>query len=307
MKTLWEKDKATKWRIKFKATSRPLRIESLENEQVVSRCINLAEDRWLNSGDYLFITLRKSGETHFVTIKWIVGSKGWGRFTQVTNAYYYSQGVIRDKQLIYDKGPELLMSEGMIGEGVGLGDFIKRSKADFRKRIGTIDEDWWNTFNDITLVRERRNDFNSRVGVLIADELFRQSDLKVYKNYQDENSIPLTPQEQEAVSEIPSSATVIYGFEGYKNSLALKLSDEIVDDNIWGQIVYVTLTHPQYWPLPPQYTQQSAQSNDKDFIITSTNDYIPLDGYFIDVGNSPHSFYAKAKVDASLNFIEIND
>ncbi len=211
-----------------------------------------------------------------------------------------------DGQLVYDKGPNLLMSEVTIGDGIGLGDLIKRARPDFRKQLGTVGEDWWSAFDYITLVRERRYDPTSRVGVLVDDDLAQRADLEIYKTSVDNVSTPFTLQEQEFTFDVPSSATVVYGFEGYKNSFGLKLSEEVVDDNIWGQIVHVTMTHPQYWPLPPKYAQPQPPA-DKDFIITSSTDYIPLDGYFIDIGESPHTFYAKAKLTDALDAIEIND
>ncbi len=68
---------------------------------------------------------------------------------------------------------------------------------------------------------------------------------------------------------------------------------------MWGQVVYVRLANPKAWKLPPEPRS--------DFIITSSNDYIPLDGYVLDIGNSPHSFYAKAHLDDSLDEMLVSD
>lgn len=298
LRPLWEGDRAVKWVINFKVNSQPLRFETVEGDRTVSRCVNLSEERWLNPKDTLLFTLERGGKTEFVTLRWEVGSKFWWRFKKLTNSYYYGRGTVSGGRLVYTKGPDVLLSEAVLEEGFGLADLVKRGKPEFGRESGTIDEDWWSIFNGITLVREVRSDRGSRLGVLVADELFDQPNLKVYKNYTGEQTRPFSALSGEVMAEVGSSTGIAYGL-GHRNAFGLALSEEVVEDGIWGQIVTVDLKHPQGWALPPSPT--------KDFIITTANDYIPLDGYFIDVGESAHSFYAKARLDEGLNVLNIND
>jgi hypothetical protein len=297
LRPIWEGDRATRWKVSFNSTSRPLRFISFENNQLVSRCVNIPEQRWLDGNETLFLTLQKQDGLHFVAIKWTVKSS-WSPFNKTKNAYYYSQGIFDDNGVMNEKFHDLLMSEVMLDEGIGLTDLITRGKSDFRKQVGTIDGEWWDVFDGLTLVRERRGDRDSRVGALIAEDLLQRPDLKIYKSSADGNKLVLAAQDTRLSVEIASTTIMSYGL-GYKNTLTLRLSDEVVNDEIWGETMIVTLVRPQSWPLPPAPT--------KDFIITTSNDYIPLDGYFVDIGDSPHSFYAKAKLNDALDTLIIND
>jgi hypothetical protein len=296
LKPLWEKKGA--WSLKYKATNRPLRFEREEGGRFVSRCVNLGEDQWLSPGDSIFIALQHGAERQFVTIRWQAGTKYSWPFTRPVNSYYYSRGTLRGAELVYDKERDLLLSELMLKEGVALSDLMKRGKEEFRKQAGSINEEWWSIFKGLTLVREVKGDDDSRVGLIMADELFQQPGLTIYKNYRGEGSPALSPRTQEVSAEIDAATVVAYGL-GSRDLLKLRLTDDVFEDPIWGQVVRVGLDSPQSWPLPPTPTS--------DFIITTANDYIPLDGYFINIGNSAHSFYAKAKLNDALDTLTVND
>ncbi len=296
LKPVWEGDKAAEWMLTYKVNSRPLRLRSVEN---VSQCVNVTPERWLNPGDTIFLTLERGGATHFISIKWSAASKYWGPFARMVNAYYFGQGVIRNGVPAYEKGPDLLMSERVLIDGLSLADLVKRSRREFRAQIGIIDQEWWNAFSGVVLVRESRGDRNSRVGILIADEVAQLPELKIYRNYGNGSSPPLVADSVEKTIKIPTTTDVAYGFRGSRKSFELVLTDEVVRDQIWREIVHVNFEHPLPWELPPTPTT--------DFIITSNNDYIPLDGYFLEIGNSSHSFYAKARLNQSLDELSIND
>lgn len=296
LKPLW--DKPDTWSLKYRAMSRPLRLEWEEGGRPVSRCINLGDDQWLSPGDSLFIALQRGSERQFVSIRWQAGTKYLWPFTRPTNSYYYSRGIIRGGELVYEKERDLLLSELMLKEGVALADLIKRGKEEFRKQVTSIDEEWWSVLKGLTLVREVKGNDDSRVGFLVNDELFQQPGLSIYKNYLGESSLTLSPRRLEDSIEIDAATVIAYGL-GSRNLLKLRLTREVFEDPIWGQVVRVGLDSPQSWPLPPVPTS--------DFIITTANDYIPLDGYFIDIGSSVHSFYAKAKLNNALDTLIVND
>lgn len=298
IKPLWEGGKANKWRIVANAFSKPLRLETVENGASATVCVNLAEERWLDAGDKILITLETGGEKQFVEIEWTAGTKYFWPVRQFKNAYYFSQGTVVDGQLSYSKSNHVLLSEARIQDGYGLENLVKNAKREVLASLGTIDKEWWNVFTAITLVRERRGDIRSRIGIMIEDDLIKRTDLQVQKNYQGADATVFKAPDGEFSAEISATTKIHYGL-GFNNALELELSTEAVEDEIWGNVVYVSLAHPPLWPLPPTPTE--------DFIITSTDDYIPLDGYFIDVGKSSHAFYAKAKLTPDLNEISVND
>lgn len=298
LRPVWNKDRAAEWSLTYKINDRPLRVRTSEGSQTVSRCVNLPDERWLSPGDTLFFTIERNGVTEFISVKWDSGSKYVWPFTRPTNAYSFGQGFIRSGVLDYQKGPNLLMSERVLIDGITVSDLLRQAKKEFRDQVGTLDQQWWDFLSHVMLVRERRGDSTSPVGVLLENELFLHPGLNIYKNY-GPSSLSFTPHDGEASLRVPTSATVVYGLQDTQNSFELHLADEVVKDDIWGQIVHVNFTHPKAWSLPP-----SPKSN---FIITSSSDYIPLDGYLLDIGDSPHSFYAKAKLSDSLDELLIND
>lgn len=299
LKPNWVSDKAADWTLSYKIDNRPLRLKSIENGKSISRCVNIPPDQWLNQGDTIFFTLERGGETRFVSIKWSAASKYPWPFTRTTNAYDFGEGIIRGGVLDYKKGPDLLMSERVLIDGLPMVDLVKRSRKEFRSQIGILDQEWWDIFSGVVFVRELRGDTGSRIGILIAEETLRRTDLKVYRNYSDGSSQPLAIHNGVGQETIPTTSILAYGFPGSRKSFELALTNEVVKDAVWNEIVHVSFERPTLWTLPPSPT--------KDFIITSSNDYIPLDGYFLDIGNSSHAFYAKARLNDSLDELNVND
>jgi hypothetical protein len=299
LRPAWSGEKAAEWILTYKMNSRPLRLATKEGGASVSRCVNVPDERWLNDGDTIFFTHQRGGEIKFVSIQWTVGTKSWLGFTQKTNAYYYGEGTIRNGVSVYEKGP-MLMSERILFDGLPLDSLVRHAKKDFRTQVGTIDQDWWLIFENIALVREERGNLNSRVGLLIADDLFRPPAINLTKRLKDGNTQNLAHNPDQATTiRIPTTTVIAYGFRGWQNFFELNLPEEVFPDEVWGQIMRVNFVRPQVWRLPPE--------PNKDFIITSTNDYIPLDGYVLDIGNSPHSFYAKARLGENFDDLYVND
>lgn len=305
LKPVWDEDKATEWSFTYKVGQRPLRLRSVENNKIVDKCVNISDEQWLVPGDMILLLLERGGVRRFITIKWTAASKYPQPFTRKTNAYHFGQGIIRGDVLEYEKGPELLMSERVLSDGIILSDLVRRARKDFHAQVGIIGQEWWDVLGGITLVREMRADAESRVGILLNGETGRKPGLRIIKNYRGNASQTLTPRITEETVRIPSTTVITYGLRGTRDYLEFKLTEEgkrhseIVRDDVWGQIVHVNLGHPKAWALPPAPTA--------DFIVTSRNDYIPLDGYFLDIGNSPHSFFAKARLNDSLDELIIND
>jgi len=300
LKPIWAAEKAQEWNLSYQLRNLPLRVSQSENA-VASRCINIPEERWLKPGDTIFITRVSKGQTFFTSFQWTSGSKYRWFFERTINSYFYGTGTIApDGSLQYTKGPGTLMSEVVLSDGAVLANLVRRARKEFRDDISSIEQDWWGIFSSLILIRENRDDRNSRIGLIISDSLFQDPSRKIYINYSGLSSQPLTASgHQPANITVPTGARVSYGLRGRENSFEFELPGEVTADATWGQIVRVSFVQPKVWPLPPQPNQ--------DFIITSTNEYIPLDGYLLDAGNPKHSFYAKAQLNAALDELSVND
>lgn len=302
LKPIWIGDQAREWNLTYQLKNLPLRISATENGEPV-KCINIPLDRWLNSGDTIFITRVIGGQTRFTSFRWTSAIKyqGWGPLQRTANSYYYGEGTIgADGLAQYTKGPDVLMSEVILSDGAVLAHLVRRAKQKFRGEIGSIDQEWWSVFSGLMLIRENRDDRNSRLGLIVAEKLFQDPAVQIYLNYSGFGSQPIALANDIAkIVTVPTGAKVSYGLRGRENSFELKLPGEVASDKIWGQIVEVSLAQPKVWPVPPKPTDE--------FIITTTNEYIPLDGFLIETGNPHHAFYAKGQLNEALDELTIND
>jgi hypothetical protein len=288
LKPIWNPatSRADSWSVKYNAHTFPLRF----NEE----CINLPANWWLTPKQSFSVYKPKGADKIFFSITWTADSY----FGSVQNSYSYSQGVIRNGQTIYDQYDngkevkELLFSRRVLSEGRKLIDLISHPATEFAN-VAVNFEDWSEVFEGIQLVRQHKGNTESPIGILIANSFFQQPGLEIYNGAVKVEAVNMVGER-----EIPFNHRLSYGL-GYKNSLSVLLSNQSVADTAFGSIVEVRLGSENSWPLPP--------SADADFIITSSRDYVPLDGYSIDVGQSQNPFYAKGKLAADRGSLTIND
>jgi hypothetical protein len=283
LKPIWDPNtnKANTWKLSYIAGKYPLRI--------AGRCINVMEENWLASNDSFFAYLTKNNQTRFFSIKYEARTTWTGA---IENYYYYSQGLIQNGELRYAV-KDILLSSAVLKEGRNLSVILRLSSEGFKQQVGNIDQDWWEVFEGITLVREKLDQRQSRIGLLLADALFANPNLQLAKN-----TILLQTATAEREEYMPFDSAIFYGL-GYKDSLSVRLSNELVSDQNLGEVLDILFTEPQSWSLPPRVNQP--------FILTSSNDYIPLDGYLFNIGNIAHPFYAKAIFRSAEDLIEVND
>jgi hypothetical protein len=300
LKPIWAAEKAQEWTLAYRLRNLPLRVSEAANAAAL-RCVNIPSERWLKPGDTILISRVSGGQTFFTSFQWTTGSKYPWRFKRTTNSYQYGAGTIAgDGTLQYTKGPGTLMSEVVLSDGAVLANLVRRARKEFRDDVGSIEQEWWAIFSSLILIRENRDDRNSRIGLIISDSFFQEPGRQIYINYSGPASQPLAAlTNQPVTNRVPTSGRVSYGLRARENSFELELPGEVTADATWGQIVRVPFIQPKVWPLPPQPNQE--------FIITSTNEYIPLDGYLIETGNPRHSFYAKAQLNEALDELSIND
>jgi len=300
LKPVWKGERADEWDLTFRISDNPMRIYRSDDRSSPAYCINVPPDQWFSDGDSLVIERQDGNRTSFVSIKWSVGQKYFWPMARVTNSYYFSSGTRGGPQgtETLDKGP-ILMSDRVVADGITLGGLLRRGKTAFYSQVGTIDEEWWSLFRYVVLTREERGNLNSRIGFLIKDPAFRTAGVRIYKKSVSGTLQPITSGPGPTTLRIPTTSIISHGFGASQDRFDLKLSSEVAQDPMWGQVVRVELVNPEKWPLIPE--------TDKEFIIASTSDYIPLDGYIADIGDSLHPFYAKARVGPGFDELFIND
>lgn len=289
LKPIWnpEVSRADSWSLKYNAHTYPLRI----NEE----CINLPSAWWLSPKDTLLVYKYKGADRIFFSISWNTSTY----LGSVQDSYLYSQGVLRnDGQTIYDKyenGKELKyieFSRNVLSEGRKLSDLLSHPVREF-VNVPVNTQEWSEIFEKIQLIRKIKGNVKSNIGILISNTLFQEPNLEIYKN-----ATKLEPVEMKGEHDTPFGHQIFYGL-GYRNSLSLSLTNQTVNNTAFGSVIEVHLGTQNSWPLPP--------NPDADFIITSSKDYVPLDGYLIDIGQPNNPFYAKARLNTDRNLITIND
>jgi hypothetical protein len=311
LKPLWKDDPDSfttdEWEMKYWVYHHPLR---LDNE-----CINFPDDWWFNSDDTLVITYGgKNRPGYYISIRWHSEISGFSIFKKLKNSYLFNQGTFKpDHEGIPQLNPEftqdILLTEKVLKEGFSLYSLIKNSAI--RKQLNIKIPDWWEITGRIKFIRKIKGNIQSPMGVHIDDILFDNpgnaqfNHLSFYRLTRYNNFKKLHPIERKLRYEtISSGKKIFYGF-GMKDILSLSLSDRTTETPFLGNIMEVKFTYPTSWPLPPLSPPDLQQDKPRDFIITSSSEYIALDGYLIPGDNTFHPIYAKANFNKHKDSLSI--
>lgn len=250
------------WRLQYRARNFPLRLSG--------KIVNAPEAWWLNPGDVVKLQKSDGANTSFFHLKLQIEPAGIWK--SASNIYEYSQGTVNNATRAEQfTCRDLKFSQRVLQEGYRLSIIAGQSQSkEFRDCVEQ--GDWWPVFEKMIVVRELQNDTSSRLGIFFDEEVIDDPAIEIYKNSE---RLSAPPDEVTAPLQIPSNATVDYGFD--KRRLSLALTSQIANDPSWGQVSEILLRPKPSWPLPPSINQP--------FIITSSKDFIPLDGYFIDLGD----------------------
>lgn len=261
------------WKLRYEsARTYPLRL----NEE----CVNAPGEWWLNPGDNVTIRRGKAGRRAFFRLKW---ESETGFFGNLKNKYKYSQGIIHEDGTEEFQCQDVLLTRRVLSDGYRLSTIAALSQQnEFRDCVKN--SDWWNEFERIALVRKLRGDKTSAIGVFLDETLLLDPNLEILKN----GSL-LNSRIQDRELPVGPSTVIDYGLD--KDKLSLRITDQTASDSVWGEIIEVKLNPDKSWPLPPK---PPGAGTLPPFIITSSNGYIPLDGYTIELGDSFVPFYAKA-------------
>jgi len=266
------------WVLTYNMGSAPLRVNG--------RCLNIPDAWWFLPGETLRIELSRPSGTEFVEVSRQEEQTWWGGRRY---ALRYSQGSIQNGRSIYDPAAQgLVLSRRTLREGQALATMARQAPG---LRPLAIDEEWWEVLQGVFWIREIRNDSTSRLGVLVDRETLATLGLRFFKDAQLLESPPAQGSQR-----VRPEDSVFYGL-GPDGSLDLRLTSESVPDPVWGEVLEIHLGHKASWPLPP--------APSKPFLLTSSSEHIPLDGYHIGLGGTSRPFYAKAALSPNLDNIDI--
>lgn len=284
-----------RWFVKYDLRSQPLRFDG--------RCVNLPESWWLSPGDTLFVFRTTQDSTYFMALRWVTDTNWLGN---PTNAFIYSDGVRLGDSLAY-RHRDVLLTRRIYREARNLGVMFRLAPTSFKDEINTneLDPAWWDVLRGITLIRQSKNvtdPDSSLMGVLVADSLFQDSphaspslNVELYKNADRLERMPVL----EDSIEVKPGTGISYGY-GFRNALVLApLADSLYKDDRLDYIARLDFRLAPSWNLPPD--------PDTTFIITSSTAFIPLDGYVFNTVGERHPFYAKARLNAARDALEVND
>jgi hypothetical protein len=278
--TLQSDWKAKDWILRWEAGTAPLRVNG--------KCRNLPESWWFQPGDTLRVELSRQGRTELVEVHWEV-AQGWTHWSDVQNSFFYSQGVLQGGRPDYSHGVrDRLLSRRALSEGRSLA--VMARKASNLQDI-VINEEWWDIFQRVFFVREIKGDKGSRLGVLVDPTLLNKPGLRFSKGSQ-----PLASPVTWGEERIHAQDTIFYGL-GYRDSLDLRLTGMSISDPVWGEVLEIRLGRKVSWPLPPNPREP--------FLLTSSSEHVPIDGYHLGLGGNSRPFYAKARINSSFDSINL--
>jgi hypothetical protein len=266
------------WILTYDMGSAPLRVNG--------RCLNVPDAWWFLPGETLRIELSRPAGTEFVEVRRQEERTWWGsrRYSLL-----YSQGSIQNGRSIYDPDAQgLVLSRQALREGQALA-IMARHAPELRPLA--IDEEWWEVLQGVFWVREVRDDTTSRIGVLADRETLATPGLRFLKDAQ-----LLEPPSGQGSQRVRPEDIVFYGL-GPDGALDLRLTSKTVPDPVWGEVLEIHLGRKASWPLPPAPGTQ--------FLLTSSSEHIPLDGYHIGLGGTSRPFYAKAALSPDLDRVDV--
>ncbi|MCX6579776.1 MAG: hypothetical protein NT166_06290 [Candidatus Aminicenantes bacterium] len=302
-KPVWNRGFADKWEITAAARNNCLRLDDV--------CVNLPDDRWLEPGDTLMISFKKSlddSQDRYISIRWQKNRKSFLGIdlNKDEEFYYFNQGTVENGTFIPGYPRDILLNERSLSlnEGYSLYTIIRLYRDSTTLNIDM--PRWWEISRHIKFIRKKKGDTVTPIGVLIEDSLFNENGqgdltaLKFFKLRKETNVFyPLNRIDTEFHrSDLSFEAKFFYGF-GFENALDIRLANKTVVDTDddknpkFGNVVDIEFVNPTHWPLPDKFVDKD--NNKKNFIITSSSQYIAMDGYIVDVGNTLHPFYAKAE------------
>ena len=278
------------WQVETAEMDTPVRLEG--------RCVNAIPGGWLKSEeqvDFLFRPAKDEPE-RFMRLKLEPASEKL--------KISYSDGAVAENGTISEEAGHAAPISRGLNEGARLTYLLDAGTLTSRWTGKTsplalqagADVDPWSVLSRVSVVRERRGDSHSSIGLLV-DPGLEEMGVRVLRN-----GAPLDLQASAPPLEIPvtAAATLAFGLTGARR-FALTLPNRL--DTTGGSARLVAdFEVPSSYTLPPL-----SGALEKPFLITSGRDMVPLDGYAFPTGNDNHPLYAKAVVNGDATGITVQD
>ncbi|MCG8608002.1 hypothetical protein MJD09_23830, partial [bacterium] len=164
------------WHVSYNLQGQPFRVNGV--------CKNVS--LWLSPGDRFQVIHENGGDgrpdTSFFTLRFEIPRElsmkqrvqTWLGDLSTVNRYFFNQGTVRDGRMLFDFEEDVLLSEVNLQEGQKLS-----SLAD---KLDTKHRNWSDIFAQILVVRERKYDPSSRIGLLLTEEPENRKGLAFKKN-----------------------------------------------------------------------------------------------------------------------------
>ncbi len=270
------------WTLAWTPMSQPLRIGAT--------VVNVPERMWIDSGD----TIRICTEEGCADLRYrrVEDPSTLRRLLSFFRSSFQDEYTFRWQPAGGQSAFERSTAQITIRRGLSEADLI-RSPHDWHYSFPLLPDTLWDAFSSIIWVREIEGRRDSRLGVLIDPALIAQTGTRLYKN-QDELD---TSAMSSGAKQIGSEQIVSYGLAGplRLNLAASKRGAIDADGGRASAIRELRFDRPVAWPLPP------GDDLAGKFVLTSTDDYIPINGYSFDLPDPRKPVYAKAQLSPDLN------
>jgi len=274
LKPVYVNRRASNWNVRYNALAYPLRVNG--------RCVNIPGNGWYTDpGDTFYIYFEKQKRNHFVSFRYL------------NNSYYLSCGIRNHTGSLNYVIQNAPISNIRLREGIKIYDLLMiATNKDIKNILKSYPCELKEILKKVLFVREIKGKTSSSIGILPAGSLLTNTEFSFHMN-----DNPLKPIEGEEKIVVSSLDSISYGFGNLVFSV--RLSRHLSQSKHLGNVLECYFESPLTYPLPPD--------PHKPFIITNDNSHILLDGYYFDMGNPQHPFYAKASFSEDLNALYLND
>jgi hypothetical protein len=276
------KNEIEQWTLTWTPMGQPLRVGAT--------VVNVSEKLWIDSGDAVRVCAQEGcAELSYrstndpSTLRSVLSL-----FRSSFSEKYTFRWEPSDGQKAFERSTHQMV----LRKGLSEADLI-RSQHEWHDNFPLLSDVFWDAFSSIIWVREIEGLRSSRLGVLVDPALLEQSGISVYKN-RDRLEVAAV---SSGVKNITSGQIVSYGLAGTLrlNLGASKRGTVDADGGRASAVRELWFERPVSWPLPPE--DQGANK----FVLTSTDDYIPINGYSFDLPDPGKPFYAKAQLSEDLS------
>lgn len=275
------------WTIRWGPLTKPLRIGGT--------AVNIPSSMWLVPGDQFSACLPAHADTpaQCITITLRRARAAWRPWKHL------------DSFEVQVPGHSPVAGQRTIQYALRESDLLLM-KNDWHSAVQSLrDPRWIQLLNAIVWTRETRDDAESRLGVFLSPEI-AGTGATAFKNGQ-----PATVSAAGSY-DVHHDSNLFYGM-GRRDALQVELSlTPMIDMTVAkgsarasvAKVVPLRFVNPVNWPVPPVDLTQSVE--EQRFVLTSAQDYLPLNGFSLRLPDVQSPFYATAHWKQDLTALEVS-